>query len=465
MSSCSLALTEDIEYSVALIQAIDRTVLCPSGADKTQRLPRLWIPINVRVTTHLHKAVYAAWGLRGVVLDYLPSELDSSRCAAVELLLSQNIPAALRPVSPQHLTDDDLSPCQRNSLLSLLSGKAEGPVSRIGWLYEAIRWVEETSGDKVCSTKEIEQFNAGQHFSLLRFPMRNGSNCWLKATGEPNTHELPLTSFLSQLCPDHTPEVLAVKPEWNAWIARSRRTYAAFPTEDSNRLEALRSAVAAMAEVQLQSIGHHSELLAKGAFDQRLNVLRSHSAALFECIREAMSRQTSTKAAVIDNARLRDLHRIFDAVCDFLDRLSIPPMVLHGDMNTGNVLYDDGHCQFIDWCETYVGQPLVTLQHLLLLNQPADVRLKSSWDAELIRSYRAIMTEVLDPDVFDRAITLTPLLAAASALYGRVDWLDSLSSLPPQRQARIRTLARCMDRAACELRGLETSRVAPGGAS
>jgi hypothetical protein len=165
-----------------------------------------------------------------------------------------------------------------------------------------------------------------------------------------------------------------------------------------------------------------------------------------------MTRQTSTKAPVIDKARLHKLHLTFDALCDSLDMLEIPPMLLHGDMNTGNVLYDNGQGQFIDWCETYVGHPFATLQHLLLLNQPEDAWLKSKWDAELIDCYRAVMKEVLDPDAFDQAIATMPFLAAASSLYGRGDWFGSLSSLPAQRQARIRTLARCMDRAAYEPR-------------
>lgn len=465
----SLANIDAIEYSVALIQPRDRTLLCPLvGADKTRALPRFRIPINVRITVHLRNAIYAAWGLRGVVLDYLPSEICGSPCAVMELFLFQDVPAALRPVDLQDVRDNGLSPWQRNSLLSLLSEIAEGPVSRIGWLYEAIEWVEEVSGQKISSIQEIEQLNAGQHFSLLRFPMQNGHSHWLKATGKPNKHELPLTSFLSQLCPDHIPEVLDVRAEWNAWITGSQRTYSPFPVDDDQRLEALRSAVVAMAKIQLQSIEHHTELLARGAIDHRTNVLRSNALALFECIPEAMSQQISTNAAVIDDARLREMHRTLDDVCDFLEMLPIPPMVLHGDMNTGNVLYDDGHCQFVDWCETYVGHPFITLQHILLLNRPADVRLKPFWDAELVRSYQAIMTEGVDPDVFDRAITSTPLLAVASALYGRGDWLNSLSSLPPQRQARIRTLARYMDRAASELcesgRSLR-NRIALGGLS
>lgn len=462
-----LSSIEGIDYSLALIHPSSHAVLCSIGPDNARRLPHLWSPTNVRVTAHLRQAIQATWGLRGAVLDYLPSEVGGSRCVAVELF-SADIPTGLRPFDVEQVWDDDLSPHQRSSLLCLLSGKAESPVTRIGWLQEAVCWVEETTREKISSIQEIEQLNAGGSFSLLRFPMRDGQSYWLKATGEPNQHELPVTTFLSKLCPDHIPEVLAVKPEWNAWLTRSQGTSPAFPSDEIKRQEALRLAVIAMAEIQLQSMEHHTELLLRGAFDQRWNVLRSNSHTLFEGIREAMSRQTSTKAAVIDNAQLHDLHQAFDAVCDFLVTLQIPPMVLHGDMNIGNVLYDDGRCQFVDWCETYVGHPFVTLQHLLLLNQPESARLKSSWDAELIGCYREVMKVVLDPDAFDRAMISAPLMAAASALYGRGDWLGSASSLAPRRQARIRTLARCMDRAAREPwdSGMpRQSRLASGGTS
>lgn len=465
--SAPLAAIEGIEYSLALIHPGARTVLCSLGPNGSQRLPRLRIPTNVRVTVHLRNAIHAAWGLWGIVLDYLPPAVDCSRCAVIEVI-SEDLPPALRSIDLEDVPDDDLSVCQRGSLLSLFRRETETSVSRVGWLYEAIQWVEETSGEKISSILEIEQINAGQHFSLVRFPMRSGQSYWLKATGAPNDHEQPLTSFLSELCPDHIPEVLDVKPEWNAWIVRGQSPHPAFPSDDFDRLKALRHAVVAMAKLQLRSIEHQDELLAKGAFDQRLSVLRSRSVAFFECIREAMSRQTSTRVAKLDNVRLRDLHRMFDAACDLTDRLQIPPMVLHGDMSRGNVLYHNGHCQFIDWCETYIGHPLVTLQHLLLLNQPNNVQLKASSDAELIGCYRAVMMDVLDPNVFDQAMTVTPLLAAGSALYGRGDWFDLLPSLPSERQARIRMLARCMDRAAQEAHDLGTpslGRLSPGGVS
>jgi len=48
-----------------------------------------------------------------------------------------------------------------------------------------------------------------------------------------------------------------------------------------------------------------------------------------------------------------------------------------------------------------------------------------------------------------------PILAAASTLYGRGDWLHSPRRNDPRRQSYARSLARHMDRAAREPRLLE----------
>jgi hypothetical protein len=60
------------------------------------------------------------------------------------------------------------------------------------------------------------------------------------------------------------------------------------------------------------------------------------------------------------------------------------------------------------------------------------------------------MNEVCNTDALNQSIVCMPLLAAASALYGRGDWLGLPLPDEPQRQAWIRTLARQMERAARE---------------
>ena len=438
---------ECTEYRVVLIHPVSRTLLAVDGAGK-QRLPRISVPANTRVVPCLHNVMVTGWGIHGLVLDFLSLEEGSSPCAVVELI-SENAPGAFSTASVEQISESDLSERERTLLYALLRGETESPFSRLGWIAAAIHWVEQATDATITSMRGIEQFNAGGAFALLRFPMRNGRSYWLKATGEPNAHELPVTLYLSRLCPDHVPEILDVRPAWNAWIMPDKRTTDPMLTADpAQRLALLECAVTAMAELQVRTIGCDTELLAAGGFDQRVGILRADSELLFERIREAMSLQTSTKAPRIEGERLRQLHETFDATCDFVEELAIPAMVLHGDMNAGNVLYDDGRCQFIDWSEAYIGYPLVTLQHLLLLNQPADVQLKTRWDRTLIDRYRAVMSEACGQDAMDQGIACMPMIAAASAMYGRGEWLRSSIANNSHRQVYVRTLARHMDQAA-----------------
>jgi hypothetical protein len=217
-------------------------------------------------------------------------------------------------------------------------------------------------------------------------------------------------------------------------------------TFESQQAELLESAITALAEIQCRTIDRETDLFQVGAFDHRISVLHAHSELLFGRIEEAMSRQTSTKAPQIVGRTLRQLHEVFEAICDVVDRLPIPATVLHGDLNAGNVLYGAGHCQFIDWCETYIGCPVVTLQHLLLLNQVAAPDFRPISNQRLIDRYQAAMRSACDADALDKAIVCMPLIAAASTLYGRGARLGSAFNVQHQ-DVYVRTLARHMQQA------------------
>jgi len=446
--AASVPAVEYAEYRIAVIHPTTATVLVVDHGDTSTRLPRVRIPKYTRVTRRLHEAILATWNVRGVILDYLQFENSSCPCAVLELL-SVETPNALRAVYVHHVTD--LSEREMASLTSLLCESSASSLLRLGWIYEAVDWVEQTTGERICSITELEQFNAGANFALIRLPVRSGRSYWLKATAEPNHHELPITLYLSGLCPGCVPDVLAVHPSWNAWIVPDRCAKDwRFISDPNGRLELLGRAVDAIASIQRRTIGHEVDLFRAGAFDQRLDVLLADSGLLFEKISEAMSLQTSTRVPRIEGARLHELQESFESTCEHLSALSIPNTVLHGDMNPGNVLWGDETCEFIDWSETYVGQPPVTLQHLLLLNCSDDSQLKAKRDRTLIERYRAAMEGAIDSHAFERAVVCMPMIAAASALYGRGTWLRAPLAETLYRQSRIRTLARYMDRASCD---------------
>ena len=118
-------------------------------------------------------------------------------------------------------------------------------------------------------------------------------------------NEFATTRSLWELCPDFVPKLVAVRKEWNAWLTE----HSGDPLPDLPNESELVSVARRMAQLQLRTIGETAELLALGAFDQRLPALRSHIDAVIAYLIEAMGRQRSTKAAPLSRHRLLESGR------------------------------------------------------------------------------------------------------------------------------------------------------------
>lgn len=198
-----------------------------------------------------------------------------------------------------------------------------------------------------------------------------------------------------------------------------------------------------MSQLQLLTVGETDELLAGGAFDQRLPALRIHIDAVIAYLIEAMDRQTSTQVAPLSRDRLLDLGEILRDACFRLEAHGIPDALIHNDLNAGNILSDGAKYVFTDWSEAAVGNPFLACERLCQLNRA---------HAESVRNvYRECWSNRLSLQSMDEAIALTPLLAVYAYLYGRGDWLDQTESVEPQFERYARSLARHMDRAAQDL--------------
>lgn len=440
-------LLETLDYRVIIVRQDSAAVLAlrtPAG----YRLPSVRVSRCDRPAKQLREAIRTAWGIQIFILDLYEAMTTPDRYAVAEVLTTtstQDLEAiALDRISASELTEE-----ARAKAVALLHGEASSPFARVGWLDEAVQWLESVTKRRVSSNASIEQYNAGGAFSLIRFQAEDGSRFWLKATGEPNAHEFPLTCFLSKICGAYLPEILATKPEWNAWLMCGEATDISHLQPSSVELQTcLEDAARSLALIQIQVIDQRPALFDRGAFDQSTTVMLWHADAIFSQIEHAMSLQTSTKVPRLEKSRLRDLRQIFGRAIEYTERLGFPDTVLHGDISLGNILKASTHCKFTDWCEAYVGFPLIALQHLLLLNSEEDPKLKLERDCRIVNKYRAVMADVCDPEIFQKGLTMMPLLAAASALYGRGRWIKDAPRNHPRRQAYVRTLARHIDRAA-----------------
>lgn len=445
----SASIVENIEYRVVLLRSGSGKLLLLSSGVREKHLPRVAIPANVRMAQEFQKTLHSAWGLHGIILDVLSGAERAYQYLVVEIF-DDLLPSGLLPASFSDLSTGELSESDRRTVTNILTGQSMSPFARLGWIEDAIGWVEQETRAKIRSKLAVRQYTAGGAFTLLCLPAEDGCSYWLKATGAPNAHESAITTILSRVCHGYVAEVVAVKPSWNAWIMRGR--------EDNNRRAPLssltgrrgtmQSAVASLASLQVCTIGYENELLTAGAFDQRPSILQRNSNRLFERIRQVMALQTSVRVKRVEDDRLYELESIFSTVCNCVDELPIPMTILQGDMDDGNIVHTDRRSIFVDWCEAYIGCPFVTLEHLLLLNVGEDAHAKSEADQVLITQYCSILGTRCSMDAMRVAVKCMPLLGAASAIYGRGTWLDAPSETDSQRYAYVRAITRYMDRAA-----------------
>jgi hypothetical protein len=445
------AFEETVEYLVALVLPESREVLAIRDFDG-YRLPAVNIATWSRPAEQLQRAIKEKWGVCGIVLDFLQSLDCSQTCVVVEVLVG-NRECELQPISVNEQHISRLNEQWREQLMAVSAGgrRSDGVFSRIGWIDEAILWLESETGRKISSKEAIDQYNAGDGFSLVRFRMQDGPDYWLKATGVPNAHEPEITRVLSDLCGGYLPEFISFRSEWNAWLMSGEATaLSEWPQDPFQLFTLLESAVESMAQLQVRTRGHGFTLLNAGAFDQGMQSFLRRSPEVFDYLQESMSLQTSMRAHKLDKTRLLEMRAIFDQPCERIESLGIGESIVHGDLNTGNILTGIGHCQFIDWCEAYLGNPLVGLQHLLLLNRVGSEELRGFINEILRNRYLEVWADYCDPELLREGLVYVPMLAIASTLYGRGDWLDSPLRHDSRRRSYARSLARYMDRASRE---------------
>lgn len=440
------AVVETATYSVALVLADSRRLLAMFGLGG-YTLPVVEVSRWSRPAEQLQSKIKDIYGVHALILDIFPPMESGVECVVAQVL-GTGPECRLLPVQADRLIGTTLDDQQRARLGSILEDSVSGTFSRLGWIDDAMSWVEASTGSHLASAESIRQYNASAAFSLIRFQTEDGRAYWMKATGEPNAHECSVTLRLTELCSEFLPEVIAIRPEWNAWLMSGGGISANEVPNDPMALRGmLEGAVVSMAQLQMKTEGHGLTLLAAGAFDQGIDSMLSRSDKLFDYLAESMALQTSNKAPRVSSDRLRAIQEALEHALRRMEALDMADTVIHGDLNVGNILSTEDGFQFIDWAEAYVGNPIISLQNLLLLNRIQDAALHHEVNARLMARYVEAWGHRYSGEVFSEAFAYMPAVAVASALLGRGDWLDSEARNAPGRRSYARTLTRCLDRA------------------
>jgi hypothetical protein len=434
-----------VNYRLALILPQSRQLIA-TKVDETYMLPQISIPLWERCAEQLTRLIAERWHIKSVVLDVVTDDCSGSPLALIEVRSSTWEPSneGLTKIHLDKISDGVLCSGERKVLQSILAGEdsGRGPFSHIGWFDDVQAWVHEvTNACGETLTGETLHLNAGGHFCLLRLAVSSGTGYWLKATGEPNTREYAITTFLAGICPQYLPRVIAVRKDWNAWLMEEHGS----SLNHSESLVDFRRAVHDMADLQKIFIGRSDALFAACCGDHRTETLNSRIAELIAYLDEAMGLQTSSKAPKLSSSRLKDLEVALHRACSLQKELAIPDSLMHSDISPGSILYDGSRYVFTDWCEANVGNPFITLEQMCVhaARISADPEL---WVRALRDEYAACWITLLTERQIHRGLQLAPLLSVLSSLHESATGLDSPRRYDPQRLSYSRSLARHIDR-------------------
>lgn len=288
------------------------------------------------------------------------------------------------------------------------------PFARLGWFRELLEWIHSLPG--VRPTGAFLQLNASASFSLIRFATDNGKAVWFKAVGPPNLRELPITLELATQFPSRLPALIAVKEDWNAWLAEEA------PGKSLSDCEQFHWELAAqsLASVQIDSQTSISRFLAAGARDLRVDKLKLLIWPFLRTAAELMAHETDASAQKLDEQDLRKLGTLVEQALETLDATDMPACLGHLDPNPGNFILSTDSCRILDWAEAYIGHPFFTFEYLLQYHKRFFTDLRSQ--ADLCTAYYSKWIFGFDRCSLISAAELIPMLAVFVYAAVAEDW-------------------------------------------
>ena len=430
-------------------------LLVPDGGGFA--LPSVAIPCWQRVAENLTEAVKADWGAEVVCLFEL-DDLPGTCGAGIHYQAAEHwhtvgvpkIPTRWTPVQglskESLISADDYLAIQRSRVQCSEGGKTSplGTFAALGWFKELRTWIEgviEPLGFHL--NDNFRQLNASPTFSLIRFET-DGPALWFKAVGEPNQREFPIACVLSRLFPGHVPGVVAARPDWNAWLMRE----AVGSLLSEVQGEALwEKAAAALAQLQIDSIGHGAQILGAGARDVGVTALSKMVGPFVETMARLMERQTKIPPEPLSRTQLRVVGDRIQTALEALEALGIPETLGHLDLNSGNIIVSPERCVFLDWAAAYIGNPFFSF-HYLLEHLHRTLGVDSAVEKRLLSMYCSQWEAIASRTAIDDALSLTPLLAVFAYAVGSDAWRYEERMQDSATAGYFRSLARHMHREA-----------------
>lgn len=423
-------------------------------------LPEIAIPRWHRAAERLTAFLQETWGIEAICLFPLKktSQVENSepiRYQVMELCSNVELDCNFRWISVGAIKEQILGAKDNRLPIQEAFEKcalAKEPFSRFGWFTELKAWISEVVhplGLKLSGS--FRQLNASPTFSLIRLET-SGPAVWFKAVGEPNLREFAITSTLATLFPTHVPRMLGIDPACNGWLSLEA---AGVKLTDFNCLAEWQSAAASLAQLQVDSIAHQQQLLQAGARSLKLTNLSQLLAPFLSSMRRVMEEQRPTAPPPLSVGEILFLEKQIQAAINVVSSLSIPDTLGHLDLNPGNIIFSSTDCIFLDWAETYVGSPFLSLEYLLEHCRRAGIA-PADYDRRIKATYAAVWRDRLPERVIAEAMRWTSLLAVFAYAIAIAGAFHHETAPNPSAAAYLRALGRRMKREADQLLNRET---------
>jgi len=414
-------------------------------------LPLVTIPRGQRIAEQLTKELNEQFGCRGFCLFVTNLSGHQTRCAVMEMRDPGDIDfagACWMPLTPATCSWLDLSEDRlavQESIEELQRFRREprrGPLAKPGWLAELFEWAQvQIDPLNLRLSGVIRQLNASPTFSLIRLET-DGPALWFKATGVPNSHELPITVVLARFFPGYIPGVIGVHHPWNGWLSPE------VPGTQLGQFTDLPAWVQAaehLAELQIASIERTADLLDAHAKDLRISRLAGRIDPFLAHMGELMAVQEKPAPKPLSWTELVTLGVALKESCFLLESCGLPDTVAHLDLNPGNILVARQRSVFLDWAEGAVANPLITFEYLR--NHFSRCQTEDSTARNrLTDAYLHPWGSICSADNLRLALVVSPLLAIFAYAVAGNSWQSRDLIQSPALAGYFRSLTRRMHR-------------------
>jgi hypothetical protein len=420
------------------------------------RLPEFRIPRWQRIAPNLNTEAKRLWNFDTLCLfpfDVPQSESTSVRCKYHVMEISK--PEELARVAPNFMLLSGLKEAsfadKRDywavQLAMGIGGASlpqdcQGPFSEFGAFEKISAWVEDQLRPLGRSWGgNFRQLQATPSFALIRFQTNRGA-VWFKAVGEPNLREFPITMLVADRFPRHVPKVIAVRKDWNAWLTEEVEGDDLF--SDSDPASWCR-AVACLAELQIASVGHASQILASCVRDARSSTLLAQVVPFFSVLEVLMQAQITPTPPKLTKQEMETVKRQVVRALQEMKQAAVPDTLNHFDLNPGNAISAGTNYKFLDWAEAGLGNPFFSMEYLRqhFVNAFAG---QPDAEIEFRNSYVECWRSVLPGSTVERTAELVPLVAAFAFAATVLPWDMPNLSAKTGLASLLRSLARRMYR-------------------